>query len=207
MLGEAHRARLLEFGLPRGAVVRELPNFVPNGRWAPSSRAGEGEYAMVAGRLVREKGFDTAIAAARRARVPLSIAGAGPDEARLRSLSAGADVRFAGWLSEEALAAARARAAAVLVPSRWEEVCPYSVLDALACGVPALVSELGGLPELAGRGYALPAGDVDAWASALAALWADPAIRGRAGEAALARARERFGEQRYLAGLLAAYRG
>ncbi len=207
VLSEAHSARLRALGLPAALTVETLPNFVPGSGWAAATRAGEGEYALVAGRLVEEKGFDTAIAAAQRAGVPLLIAGEGPDEPRLRALAAGADVRFAGWLSADALAAARAGAAAVLVPSRWEEVCPYSVLDALAAGVPTLVSDLGGLPELVGHGCALPAGDVDAWARTLAALWSDPEARRRRGDQALAAARERFGEERYLERLLAVYRG
>jgi glycosyltransferase involved in cell wall biosynthesis len=207
VLSEAHSARLRALGLPAALSVATLPNFVAASGWATATRAGEGEYALVAGRLVEEKGFDTAIAAARRVGVPLLVAGKGPDEARLRALAAGADVRFAGWLSADALAAARAGAAAVLVPSRWEEVCPYSVLDALAAGVPTLVSDLGGLPELVDAGAALPAGDIDAWARTLAALWNDPEARRRRGEQALAAARERFGEERYLERLLSVYRG
>jgi glycosyltransferase involved in cell wall biosynthesis len=208
VLSEAHSVRLRALGLPAALSVETLPNFVAASGWAAATRAGEGEYALVAGRLVEEKGFDLAIAAARRAGVPLLVAGEGPDEARLRALAAGADVRFVGWLSADALAAARAGAAAVLVPSRWEEVCPYSVLDALAAGVPTLVSDLGGLPELVDAGgYALPAGDTDAWARTLAALWNDPEARRRRGQQTLAAARERFGEERYLERLLSVYRG
>ncbi len=207
VLSDAHRARLRELGLPADAAVRKLPNFVADDGWAAASRAAEGSYALVSGRLVREKGFDVAIAAARRAGVPLLVAGAGPDEARLRALAAGTGVRFTGWLSAEQLATARAGAAVVLVPSRWEEVCPYSVLDALAAGVPTLVSDLGGLPELVGAGSVLPAGDIEAWASALAQLWRDPPARGRRGAEALSAGRRRFGGERYLEGLLAAYRG
>ena len=132
--------------------------------------------------------------------MPLLVAGEGPDEARLRALAAGADVRFAGRLRPEALAEARAGAAVVLAPSRWEEPCPYAVLDAMAAGVPVLVSDRGGLPETVDPGEALPAQDAAAWARGLAALWSDPQSRRVSGERALERARERFGEVSLLRG-------
>ena len=112
-------------------------------------------------------------------------------------------MRFAGWLSQRGAAAARSRAAAVLVPSRWDEVCPYSVLDAIAAGVPVLASDRGGLPELVGAEASLPAEDVDAWAAALTRFWRQPAKRAPFAEGA----RERFGEERYLSELLAIYEG
>jgi glycosyltransferase involved in cell wall biosynthesis len=203
-LSEAQRARLLELGVP-GGRLSVLPNFVADSGFAAQSRAGAGRYALASGRLVEEKGFDIAIAAARAAAVPLLIAGAGPDEPRLRALAAGADVRFTGWLSAAELARLRSEAAVVLAPSRWEEVCPYAVLDALAAGVPVLASDLGGLPELVGVGAALAARDGDTWAARLRELWSDAELRQSRGAEALARARERFGERRYLEQLLEVY--
>ncbi len=205
-LSDAHARRLSELGLP-APRVRVLPNFVAADRLAPGSQAGTGRYALVAGRLVEEKGFDLAIAAARAAGVPLVVAGAGPDEARLRRLAAGAEVDFAGWLAPEELAAVRARAAVALVPSRWEEVCPYAALDALAAGVPVLGSDRGGVPAVVGPDGVVPGTSVDAWAAALGRLWHDPAERVARGEAGLARVGEQFGEAAYLAGLMAIYGG
>jgi glycosyltransferase involved in cell wall biosynthesis len=205
-VSEATRRRLEDLGVPTGRITA-LANFVPLARFAAHSGAAEGRYAFASGRLVEEKGFDTAITASARAGVPLVIAGVGPDEPRLRSIATtlNADVRFAGELDQHALADTRANAAVTLVPSRWEEPCPYSVLDSLAAGVPALVSDRGGLPELVGPGETLDADDAGAWADALERLIADPGERQARGEAALARARERFGEQRYLERLLAIY--
>jgi glycosyltransferase involved in cell wall biosynthesis len=194
----ATASRLAALGILGAAV---LPNFVRE--FAPESRAHEGEHALVSGRLVEEKGFDTAIAAAGAAGVPLLIAGDGPDEPRLRALaaSADADVTFTGRLDAPALADARARAAVTLVPSRWEEPCPYSVLDSLADGVPVLASDRGGLPELVGRTVS-----PDGWGAALAELWADPELRRSRGEEGLARSRELFSPERYYESLMAVYR-
>ncbi len=126
------------------------------------------------------------------------IAGEGPDDSRLRGLAAGADVRFTGHLTRRDLAALRRRAAVVLAPSRWEEPCPYSVLEALAAGVPVLASDRGGLPEVVGVGGTLPADDPGAWTAALTGLWEDPDLRAQRGVAAIARVRERHGEDRVL---------
>ena len=205
-LSGAQHARLVELGVPAGRLS-VLSNFVADSGFASESRAQDGSYVLVSGRLVEEKGFDVAIAAARAASVPLVIAGAGPDELRLRSLAEGADVRFAGWLPAPELAHLRSGAAVVLVPSRCEDVCPYSVLDALAAGVPVLVSDRGGLPEIAGSDVTLGADDGRAWSAALRELWSNAALRHERGERALTRARERFGEHRYLERLLAIYRG
>jgi glycosyltransferase involved in cell wall biosynthesis len=68
-----------------------------------------------------------------------------------------------------------------------------------------LAADRGGLPELVGAERTLPAGDRDAWARAIETLWRSPERRASEGEAALARARERFGEDAYYERLLALY--
>lgn len=199
-------AHLRDLGLPP-SLTATLPNFMPDDELAAQSAAGDGEFALAAGRLSEEKGFETAIAAARDAGIPLVIAGSGPDEGRLRDQAAGADVRFAGRLASGDLADLRRRAAVVLAPSRWEEPCPYSVLEALAAGVPVLASDRGGLPELVGDGATLPASDPAAWTKALSELWHDPALRAQRGADGLARVREQFGEKGYYDRLMRLYDG
>ena len=187
-VSDAHATRLVALGVPEDRL-----DVVPNAvrAFAPETAAGDGGYALAAGRLVEEKGFDIAVRAARGAGVPLRIAGSGPQEMALRELAAGADVRFLGHLDGEQLAAERRGAAALLAPSRWEEPCPMVVVEALADGLPALGSDLGGLPELVGADGVVSARDEMAWADALGALWRDPALRTARGAAALERARAR----------------
>lgn len=202
VLSQAQGELLRRHGLPLGRVS-VVPNFAP----APSEEAPtpKSTFALVSGRLVAEKGFDTAIRAARSAGVPLVVAGQGPDEQRLRELAQGGDVRFPGWLAPPELAEMRAQAGLVLAPSRCEEACPYSVLEALAAGLPVLVSDRGGLPEMAPAENVLAAEDPDAWATRLRALWRDEQGRRSCGEAALELAREKFSEERAYEGLIAAY--
>ena len=68
-----------------------------------------------------------------------------------------------------------------------------------------LASDRGGLPELVGEDAVLAASNREAWASSLADLWHNPAVRAERGAAALARARERFGEDRFYEGLIRLY--
>jgi len=206
VLSEATGARMRQLGLP-AERARVLANFIPAGCFAGASAADRGSYALAAGRLVEGKGFDTAIAAARAASVPLVVVGEGPDEPRLRSLAVGADVRFTGWLDQARLAEVRAGAGVLLVPSRWEEQCPYTVLESIAAGVPVLGSDRGGIPELLSRDSVLPADDHDAWARALSELWRAPGVRRSRGEQALERARESLSEERYYARLMDVYAG
>jgi glycosyltransferase involved in cell wall biosynthesis len=201
---EAAVARLASLGLARERM-HVLPNFLANEQFAEAGNAREGEYALFAGRLAEEKGVDTAIEAARRSGVPLVVAGSGPDSDRLRELARGAPVQFAGRLASDALAEVRRRAAFAVVPSRWDEPCPYAVIEAMATGLPVLVSSVGGLPEMAGEVSALPPRDVDRWGAAMHELWSNDELRQARGERALSRARELFGAERFYSGLVKIY--
>jgi glycosyltransferase involved in cell wall biosynthesis len=193
----------LDLSLPAHDVI---PNFLPDSAFAKRSRADHGGYALYVGRLSEEKGIDTAIEAAKGARVPLRIAGVGPDEPRLRRLAEGADVNFLGHVKPAELVEERARAAVALVPSRWHEPHPYAVSESMAAGVPVLVSRVGGLPEMAGEAAALAPDDTKAWQNELRRLWEAPAVRHALGEEALERARGRFAEDAYYERLMACYR-
>ena len=203
-LSEATRTELGVLGLPleRADVV---PNPLSERAFQGASEAHRGRYALCVGRLVPEKGFDTAVQAARTAGVPLKIVGRGPDEVRLRALSSDADVELLGELELAELEQVRRAAAVQLAPSRCEEQSPYSVLEAMAAGVPVLVSQLGGLPELAGAEASLSAQDPEAWARSLAALWSDPDDRRRRGDLARERAWARAAPERVHAALMGVY--
>jgi len=77
-----------------------------------------------------------------------------------------------------------------------------AALEAMACGVPVVASDVGGLPEVVTHGengFLLPVGDQAGMADALTRLLADDALRRRLGAAALARSRESFSLERMLA--------
>ena len=200
-------AQLRRLGLPDRVEV--LPNYLPEAEFAADSRAAEGGYALAAGRLAVEKGYRHAIEAAALAGVPLRIAGDGPEMGRLRELAAAeaAPVDFVG-----AVAPARVRellrgAAMAVVPSVGPDVMPYAALEAMAVGVPVVAARSGSLPEIVGEERCVARRDPLALAGAMTGLWDDPEARAGAGAAGLARARERFGEERYVRDLRALYAG
>jgi glycosyltransferase involved in cell wall biosynthesis len=203
----AFAARRLREQALGDAPMSVIHNFVGADEFAGTPPVARGGHALFAGRLVEEKGVDTAILAAARSGVPLAVAGAGPDLARLQKLARDHDARvtFLGRIPPEQMMSLRAHAAFVVAPSRWDEPCPYSVIEALAAGLPVLASGRGGHPELVGTDRVLPDRDVDAWAAAMRAMWDDDAARIHRSEEALARARELFGEERFYSALMDVY--
>ncbi|HLU39234.1 MAG TPA: glycosyltransferase, partial [Planctomycetota bacterium] len=99
--------------------------------------------------------------------------------ARIRRL-AGTDsrIRFHGSFAPDALGVVLRSLDVVVVPSLWYENTPFSILEALAAGVPVVASDLGGISEVVehgGNGWLFAAGDRAALTGRLAALVADPA--------------------------------
>ncbi len=205
----AFAARRLSEQVLAETPVTVLHNFVAAHEFAQAPPAARGDHALFAGRLVEEKGADTAILAAAESGVPLAIAGSGPDAPRLERLARerGAPVTFLGRVAPHEMAGVRARAAFVVVPSRWDEPCPYAVIEAMAAGLPVLASARGGLPEMVGEQGVVAADHVSRWAAAMKTLWSDDAERGRRGAAALFRARDLFGEERFYSALMDVYEG
>ena len=191
--------RLGELGLQRDRIS-VAHNFLPAEEFADAPPEAEPEYALFAGRLVEEKGVATAVEVAALAGVPLAVAGSGPEAARIRE-----PARHLGQLDAEGMRAALRRAAFVVVPSRWDEPCPYSVIEAMAAGVPVLASARGGLPEMVGEASTLPDRNARAWAQAMQELWTDRELRRARAADALTRARDLFGPERFYAALMDAY--
>jgi glycosyltransferase involved in cell wall biosynthesis len=184
-----------------------LRHYLPASELVSASTAHEGSYALAAGRLSPEKGFDTAIEASVQAGVPLRIAGDGPAAADLADQASerGAPVEMLGRVPRSEMPGLLEGAAMLVLSSRCHEFSPFSVLEAMGAGVPVVATQSGGVPELIGAERCVPRGDAIAVAARMRALWDDPGRRREEGEALLARARERHSEERYLGDLLALY--
>lgn len=169
------RTKLLAAGLPP-----ERLRVVPYPVLDPGPSEADGRGAVFVGRLAHEKGADLLVEAWREVSgTSLRIVGGGPEEAALRKRAQGIDgIAFVGPVShEQALAEMRA-AAFVVVPSRWFEIYPLTVLEALACGRPVIVSHPTALSEMVtpGRtGLVFERGDVRSLAGACRELANDPA--------------------------------
>jgi glycosyltransferase involved in cell wall biosynthesis len=80
-------------------------------------------------------------------------------------------------------------------PSVRDEGCSNALLEAMAAGLPAVVTACGGLPETVvegATGRVVPIGDPERLAAALRELLADAPLRARFGAAARARALEHY---------------
>ena len=197
--------QIARMGVSAGAM-RVVPHYLPEERMASRSRAERGTYALVSGRVAPEKGVADAVGAARRAGVPLKVAGDGPLLADLAA-RAPRDVELLGRVTPEALRRLVEGAAMVVVPSRGSETFGYSALEAMGLGVPVVATTSGALPEVVGLERCVPRGDPDALGGAMRALWEEPERRHAEGEALRARARAHFGEPSFLARLLELYGG
>ena len=198
--------QVAQLGLPRERV-EALLHYLPDEAFAERSRAGEGEYALVASRLSPEKGIDDAVVATAAAGVPLRVAGEGAERERLERLAAqsGAAVRFLGRIPPAEVRAQLEGAAMVLMPSHYHEFSPFSALEAMAQGVPVVATAMGGLPELLGEAATVPRRDPPALQARIRSLWHDPRARVAEGDALIARARERHSRQRHVRDLLDLY--
>lgn len=108
---------------------------------------GHGPYALAVGRLDPWKRMDLAIEGAARGGFRLVLAGAGPDEGRLRKVAArtGADVDFRGAVSDEELLALYAGCGVVLFTPADEDY-GYIALEAFLSKKPVVTCTDSGGP-------------------------------------------------------------
>ncbi len=108
----------------------------------------------------------------------------------VRAAAEAAGIGMPGYRDFPEVLDAMARAAIVVVPSRWAEPFGLTALEALGAGAALVVARRGGLPEIGGDAavYIEPE-DVAALAETLVALAHDPARRVMLGAAGQQRAR------------------
>jgi glycosyltransferase involved in cell wall biosynthesis len=140
-----------ERGFPH--PVAYLPNFIDrvDSDWQnPGPRPQEAPYFLFVGRLERIKGLQTLIGLWDRApKCDLLVAGTGGYEADLRALAArDPRIKFLGALPQRELGALYYHALACVVPSITYETFGMISVEAFARKTPAVVRDLGALPEV-----------------------------------------------------------
>lgn len=196
-VGRANRAYLRHYGVQERRLFF-APHFVDNDRFVEGADRARREGAatllraehgagpdevvfLFAGKLIAKKrpgDFVEAIATlnARGVQARGFILGSGPLEAALRRQAAacGAPVQFLGFHNQRAMPTCYAAADCLVLPSDGGETWGLVVNEAMACGVPAIVSDAVGCAEdmvVEGEtGFTYPCGDTGALADRMQSL-------------------------------------
>ncbi len=132
----------------------------------------------------------------------LLLVGDGPDripaEHLARKLGIYNEIRFMG--KQEAVVDILSIADVFLIPS-GSETFGLAALEAMACEVPVIASNIGGLPELVidgETGFLCEEGDIDGFAAMTSKIVSDDALQQKMGQAARARAVEVFANDKII---------
>lgn len=188
-VGRRNREYLEHYGVPAGRMFFS-PHCVDNDSFkcmsdqARGSRAADGRRRVLfVGRLVDSKRpLDVVQAVTRLAAagqpVELVVAGAGELQGRMEEAvrTGGVDARFLGFVNQSQLPSVYASSDVVVLPSTAVETWGLVVNEAMACGVPAVVSDAVGcgpdLIEPGVTGAVAPLDDVPALATAISSVLA-----------------------------------
>jgi glycosyltransferase involved in cell wall biosynthesis len=222
------RRRALALGA-RKDRSETLPYGVDSTRFAPNAAVREavrrelgvdrGPLVVTAGRLVRKKGFEYLVDAARLLApefpdLRVVIAGAGDLATELAAHAAGLPaVAFVGARSQDEVARLAAAADVIAVPSVHDQAgnvdgLPNFALEAVASGTPVVATTAGGLPQLIADGVTgrlVPERDADALAAAIRDLVRQPDAARAMGTAGRVRVIRDFGWPRVAERLEAIY--
>jgi glycogen synthase len=147
-------------------------------------------FVLYVGRLAAMKGVDTFLRSAARIStqfpdVLFVIAGEGPEYARLIHLATRLDigdrVMFLGKVTDEEREVLLSGASVFVLPSVVE---PFGIaaLEAMAAGVPTILSKTSGVAEISSSSFRVDFWDVDEFASRIAELLEYPTLRVTMGE-------------------------
>lgn len=154
---------------------------VDTSKFSPDARVPRSDGVLFVGRLLPHKGIDTLIRAL-PPDVPAQIIGRVFDDGYFRDLqemAAGKQVTFRHDCDDAALVDAYRRAACAVLPSVYDdmygrhtdvpELLGQTLLEAMACGAPAVCTAVASMPEIVEdgvNGFVVPPNDPDAlWAA------------------------------------------
>ena len=166
------------------------------------------------GHLGPHKGLHTLLDALdhlpRRKKWRLTIVGSGALETLCREKAAGdlaEHIRFIGHVENNAITTIYGQTDVFVLPSIWPENQPVSITEAMACGLPVIASNLGGVPELVednATGLLFTPGDARDLARKMAFCLDNPDCLARFGQEGKKRNQDNT-PQRNAAALLALY--
>jgi colanic acid/amylovoran biosynthesis glycosyltransferase len=213
-VSHANRSHLTERCLVAPEHVQVIPCGVDTNWFTPGAPDLEPPLIVCVARLRDVKRLDVlleACALVRDAgrRFRCAIVGEGIERASLeglrRALDLDADVEMPGAAEQSEIRSWWQRAAIAVLSSRSEGM-PVSLMEAAACGVPAVAPGVGGIPELIAHGetgIVTEPGDPASLAAGLIDLIDDEPRRAAMGQAARRRAEKAFSRETQIDQLLA----
>ena len=190
------RQKFIQAGFPAEKIFVRAHAVQPD----PGLHQGQGDYALYVGRLTLEKGIRTLLEAWRGfANIPLKIIGDGPlkDEVQAFIAQHNLNIELIPWLQPGDVMQQIKGARFLLFPSQWYETFGRVIIEAFACGIPVIASNLGAPAELVDHqrtGLHFKAGDAQSLAQSVSELWSSPQTSQALGDAA----REEY-ERKYTA--------
>ncbi len=178
--------------------IHVIPDFVDIRRFSPGTGPREKTIVHVSNFRPVKRTCDAVRAfylIRRRVPATLSLVGNGPDQEAVRSLAEklgiAKHVRFVG---EDPEIESHLRSASLVLSTSEFEGFGMSVLEGMACGVPVVATESGGVSEVLSEacGRTAAVGDVEALAAASVEILRDQNLARSMGEAGRRRAEEMF---------------
>lgn len=219
-VSDALRRRAIAQGFPAARTSTHY-NGVDLHRFQPGA-GSDGTTILHVGRLVAKKGTAVLLRAfamlrATHPEARLAVVGEGPLRARVERLAGelglGSSVAFLGALGRDEVVAQMRDAAMLAAPSLTArdgdaEGLPNVVVEAMACGLPVVATDHGGIGEAVAdgeSGFLVAEGAHEPLANRLAELLGDAALRRRMGAAGRAIAERKFDAARQMDALEARY--
>ncbi|MGC2373227.1 MAG: glycosyltransferase family 4 protein [Solirubrobacteraceae bacterium] len=181
--------------------------FLSTRAWAPEVTSAQSRRVLYVGRIMRHKGIDVLIEGLPEG-MGLDVVGQIYDDeyvALLLRLATSRNVRFVHDATDEHLLSTYRNALVTVLPSvyrdtfggYWEmpELLGNVLLESMACGTPAICSDVGGMPEVVEHGltgFVVPPNDPVALGMRIDELACNPRLRYEMGRRAHERVLERF---------------
>jgi glycosyltransferase involved in cell wall biosynthesis len=187
-----------------GSLIKVVYNAVDVEKFSPGKESPQKDVVLFTGRLIAAKGVKYLVEA-----IPIVLRehpqclflfiGAGnslPYERRLREMKVPKEnFAFMGYLKDASELIDYYRAQSVYVAPTLYENLPIRVLEAMACGVPVVASNVCAVPEIIQdgvNGFLVNPGSVRELAERISTLLADPRMRRQMGQSARETVLERF---------------
>lgn len=206
--------------------IEVIPNGVDTERFRPSTGSkevldfeginnGGRPIVLYCGRLMALKGLKTLIGGMKKVldEHDAYFVFAGPGDSRpweemikAQGISR-EDYSFLGHISHEKIPLLYQKSDIFVLPS-FTESCPITIIEAMACGLPVIASDVGGVSEIIAQGkdgMLIEPGNPDQLADSILLLLKDDWLRNNLAKEARAKAEERFSSEKMAESTIAYY--